>query len=472
MKRLIICILLGSLLGCKGFLDEIDQDLLRPETTEHYASLLLNECTVNAPYFSGVHHMTDDVSENSLTQTSRKAGYETIYCWRREIEITDQGGRLRTNETWADLYRCIAILNDVLLEIDKAEGTQEEIDYVKGEAYFLRGLAYFNLVNLYAEPYQPGKENVQLGVPLRLDHGVKQFYNRNTLSECYQQIEEDVLNGKHFLEKSGLVKTLWHPRAEACDLLMSRIKLYQQKWEETVDYAGKVIEKVPLTKLTDQAPFVTAANPEILYTFILSGMTLNAEDTREAGYYVSKDLLKCYDETNDIRRKAFFKEDGDARQMLWFSRKAESGFTELGCYNMRGAETYLNRAEAYIRLNNIAGAQEDLRALIAKRYRDPSKVILPDMPEDLLQFVQDERRREFSWEDNHRWFDLRRMKNRPEIRHVFTYVNDEQVQERQVTFRLLKEDPNYVLPIPLAERENNPMIKNNDRLEKIPETLN
>ena len=58
---------------------------------------------------------------------------------------------------------------------------------------------------------------------------------------------------------------------------------------------------------------------------------------------------------------------------------------------------------------------------------------------------------------------------RPEIKHVFTYVNDDEVREGQESYRLLKNDPNYVLPIPLQERENNPLIINNDRLEKLPE---
>jgi len=36
------------------------------------------------------------------------------------------------------------------------------------------------------------------------------------------------------------------------------------------------------------------------------------------------------------------------------------------------------------------------------------------------------------------------------------------------TYTLLSNDPNYTLSIPLQERENNPLIRNNERLEKLP----
>ena len=95
----------------------------------------------------------------------------------------------------------------------------------------------------------------------------------------------------------------------------------------------------------------------------------------------------------------------------------EDNYTELGAFNLRGAEAYLNRAEAYVHLNDLEAAKADLRELIAKRYRNPESVVLPDSQEELLRFVLDERRREFAWEDHFRWYDLRRMEDRPEIRH-------------------------------------------------------
>ncbi len=187
---------------------------------------------------------------------------------------------------------------------------------------------------------------------------------------------------------------------------------------------------------------------------------------------MSADLLACYDAMNDIRYAACFKLQGGAQKTVIYSTKMEDNYTELGAFNLRGAEAYLNRAEAYVHLNDLEAAKADLRELIAKRYRNPESVVLPDSQEELLRFVLDERRREFAWEDHFRWYDLRRMEDRPEIRHFFTYVNDDGLRVSRVSFRLLKNDANYVLPIPLTERDNNPLIVNNDRLEKIAEPVN
>ncbi len=472
MKHLISCFLVITLLGCGNFLDEMSNDLLRPSKVDHYASLMLNECTLNAPYFNGVHHMTDDVTEDALAKTETKSNLQMIYTWRREIELNENGERRSVNEAWASFYRIIAILNDILLEINDDAGTPEEIACIKGEAHFLRAHAYFHLVNLYALPYDPATAQKALGVPLRLDHAVEVTYDRADLAACYDQIEKDLAAGCEEFKKTSIVKTKWHPNLAACELLWSRVKLYRRQWQEAISHAGEVIQRVALTKLSPSTPFVTASNPEIIYSFMYWKGNLAISKTETSGYALSPELLTCYDGLNDLRYEACFSVKGGAQKTVIYSTKMEDSYSQLGAFNLRGAEAYLNRAEAYVMLDNISAAQADLKALIAKRYRRPDEVILPDTPEELLKFIQDERRREFAWEDHHRWYDLRRMSERPEIRHVFTYVNNDGMRSGRVAYRLLKNDANYVLPIPMAERDNNPLIINNDRLEKIAEPVN
>ena len=460
------------LAGCNGFLDEASQDQIRPNKAEHLASLVLNECTLTHPYFYGASHMTDDISENMRTPTSRKRNYKTVYTWKKEIELDDYGAQIGTNVAWGNLYRSIAILNDVLISCEDINDNERELAFVRGEAYFLRALAYFDLVNLYALPYEPEKVKGQLGVAIRLDHGVERFYTRNSLEDCYNLIERDLALGKSELEKSGLEKSLWHPSVNACNLLMSRVKLFRHEWQAAADYADSVTTKVGMTKMLDSMKFVEPSNSEIIYSFMYDRSGLSIQGMESSGYGMSADLLACYDAMNDIRYAACFKLQGGAQKTVIYSTKMEDNYTELGAFNLRGAEAYLNRAEAYVHLNDLEAAKADLRELIAKRYRNPESVVLPDSQEELLRFVLDERRREFAWEDHFRWYDLRRMEDRPEIRHFFTYVNDDGLRVSRVSFRLLKNDANYVLPIPLTERDNNPLIVNNDRLEKIAEPVN
>ncbi len=470
--NLYIALLTIALVGCKGFLDEVSQDEIRPSKADHLASLILNECTLKAPYFYGASYMTDDVSENATTPTSKKRIYKTIYTWKNEIELDDDGQQIGTNVAWGNLYRSIAILNDVLISCDEIHDKEDELAYVRGEAYFLRALAYFDLVNLYSLTYDDEKAESQLGVPIRLGHGVEQHYTRNSLKACYDQIESDLLKGKEELVKSGLEKTLWHPSVLACNLFMSRIKLFRKEWQEAVDYADSVlVKRGSLTKLQDSMRFVDASNSEIIYSYLYDRSGLDREGMENVGYAVSENLLSIYDEANDIRFRCFFQQKGDARQMCFYPRKFEAYFTSLGAFSMRTTEAWFNKAEALARLGDIEAARLAVKKVIDSRYRQPAKVSVPFDQEELLQFIFEERRREFCFESYFRWYDLRRMGEefRPEIKHVFTYVSDEEMVQGKESYRLLKNDPNYVLPIPIAERDNNPLIVNNDRLEKLPE---
>lgn len=459
--------------SCNGFLDEVSQDQIRPNKADHLASLMLNECILYYPHFAGASHMTDDISENSIIQTNKKRNHKTIYTWQNEIELDENGNRINTNNAWADLYRSIAILNDVLLTVDDIEDSEAEIAFVKGEAYFLRANSYFNLVNLYSEPYDPQKATEQLGVPIRLHHGVEQTYTRNSLKECYDQIEKDIVSARRELVRSGLKKTLWHPTVEACDLLMSRVKLFKQEWEAVVEYADSVTQKRGMMRLLDSMQFVNSSNSEILFSYLYNKREHNIEHMELTGFIVSGDLLSKFDEGNDIRFNCFFTKHVNNRQINYYPKKFESYFTNAGIFNMRVAEAWLNKAEAYARLQDVASAQAALKKVIDNRYRQPNKVNIPSDSEKLLQFIYDERRREFCFEEHTRWYDLRRMGSeyRPEIKHIFTYVNENSIQEGRGAYRLLKDDPNYVLPIPLAERDNNPLIINNERMAKLPESI-
>lgn len=61
------------------------------------------------------------------------------------------------------MYEDIAIANYVIELIDDALGEENQRNYTKGEAYFIRALSYFNLVNLYGLPYNEATANVDLG---------------------------------------------------------------------------------------------------------------------------------------------------------------------------------------------------------------------------------------------------------------------------------------------------------------------
>ncbi|MGJ5642393.1 RagB/SusD family nutrient uptake outer membrane protein [Formosa sp. S-31] len=472
MKKVLYILLLLPVFGCSDFLDEVSQDKLIPEKTDHYAALLLLEFNSEYPIFRDVDYMTDNIVEDAKAFASDKFSHKTTYSWQREIEIDEDGNTISgINRSWERMYEDIAIANYVIEQIDEALGEQSEIDNIKGEAYFVRALSYFNLVNLYGQPYNAGSADFDLGVPLRSDIGVEFTYSRSTVAESYALIEADLENAMELITNSGIEKTIYHPNIAACNLLMSRIKLYQEKWQEAIDYADLVIEQKRLTKISAATPFISESNSEVLYSYYTtnpifrlysSGTSLN-----EVSYYTNPELVNLYDD-EDIRKDAFFLEVGDGTGKTYFrTKKYQMGlYTDLGFANLRVSEAYLNRAEAYAQLGNTASALNDIKTLHSYRYSNTSNIVYPDS--NIIDYIFEERRKEFCFEDHHRWFDLRRMENRPEIKHAYTIIEESGVRTGTETFTLLSDDINYTLPIPLKERENNPQIRNNERYEKIP----
>ena len=460
--------------GCSDFLDEVDQDKLIPEKTDHYAALLLNEFSNQYPIFGSIDYMTDNVVEDPKATSTRKFDFKTTYTWQREIEIDEEGNRINNiNNSWERMYEDIAIANYVIELIDGALGSQSEIDFIKGEAYFIRALSYFNLLNLYGIPYNASSANTDLGVVIRDNIGVESTYDRNTVAECYSFIEQDINQAIELIGQSDVHKSIWHPNLAACNLLMSRVKLYQEKWDEAIDYANVVTQTASLSKISASLPFITESNSEVLYSYYTSNalFTLFRSGTTlsEVAYRANDELISMY-ENNDIRKEAFFLSVDDGTGNLYYrTKKYQSDlYTELGYANFRVAEAYLNRAEAYAHKGEFANALNDVKALHAKRYSDVSQIVYPNNDADVLTYVLNERRKEFCFEDHHRWFDLRRMKDRPEIKHLFTLIEDSGAKIGTEIYTLLSNDLNYTLPIPLKERENNPLIRNNERYEKIP----
>ncbi|MEQ8425757.1 MAG: RagB/SusD family nutrient uptake outer membrane protein, partial [Cyclobacteriaceae bacterium] len=72
----------------------------------------------------------------------------------------------QAEETWLESYEAINTANAVLANIDII--TDDKRDRVEGEAKFLRGLLYFELVRVYAKTYIDGTPSSNPGLPLVL----------------------------------------------------------------------------------------------------------------------------------------------------------------------------------------------------------------------------------------------------------------------------------------------------------------
>lgn len=109
----------------------------------------------------------------------------------------------------------------------------------------MRGLYHFYLVNFFGLPYNYGDPTQNLGVPLKTNSGVTtdEYPKRSSVAECYKQIEQDLLEGTRLMsanrdEASTKIKRIDYLVGNA---LLSRMYLYMENWDKTIDYADSVL---------------------------------------------------------------------------------------------------------------------------------------------------------------------------------------------------------------------------------------
>lgn len=467
--------LMAALLSCSDFLKEEDQDLIIPRTVEQFGYVMHREVFLAAKHNVYTEFMTDNVMENEQATSQQKNIYKQLYTWQRDLETDANGDGSLVNASWGNLYRQVLVSNYVIENIGDAEGDDNERDYLYGEAYYARAKAMLDLVNLYAKHYDPETAKTDLGVPERTGTAMEGTYTRATVARNYECIESDFKKSVEYFERSGISKSLWHPNALASKLLLSRMYLYMGKYEDCIAYATQVIE-ARFGMLWDlkehQGSFVNSTNSEILHSWGDPSSQMGGTDNSLPGIYVDGATV-TYGFSTELENSFL---EGDLRPELVINtsngigvhRKWTSGYTDVGLYNLRLSEAYLNRAEAYAMLDRDQEAYKDVYDEVESRVSDIEQVEIPSSGLELKRFIFEERRREFCFEDQ-RWIDLKRTKLfSKQINHVFTDRNTQGALLGKETYILMPNDPNYLYPIPQDEIDRNLDIVQNERIEKVP----
>ncbi|MCI1640318.1 MAG: RagB/SusD family nutrient uptake outer membrane protein [Bacteroidales bacterium] len=361
-----------------------------------------------------------------------------------------------TSGLWGVAYSEINAVNSVLDVIDNISMTDAQRKNLKAECLFLRALSHFDLVRMYAMPYDYTDDASHLGVPVVTTvQGIKEKPARNTVKEVYDQIISDLLAAADDIDPA-------YTRPEATDAkavvslpaiwaLLSRAYLYSDQWQKAADYATKVIdskkyEMWSADDVKDAKCFLQDAPKGGEIIFETYGSKVNTDDgyhnslwslTCSEGEYgdagASTDLEKLY-EDGDVR-KSWLEPDADGNCL--FTRKyAGKGLANPDLNNtvvLRLSEMYLNRAEAVIHGATGSSAISDL-AVIAK---DRNATAQPAT----LTGVYMERAKELAWE-GHLWFDLAR---------TGRDMDRTDIASSSIPTNIPKGDHRWAMPIPQRE---------------------
>jgi hypothetical protein len=465
-KYYILLFLLGTLFSsCEDYLAEESQDLIVPKSGQDLKELLYYEA-----YWNSIDHvnsyldvMTDD-AEDHLKRWGfggdKRIKVKGYYTWQQKPEFIEDGSVVNDN-AWSEYYHDILIANIVLNEVNSVSVDPAEADDIRAEALFIRAYSYFMLLNLYGEPFDAATAETALGVPINLDHSVKEKqYTRASVANVYAQINEDIETAIELFESCGIEKTIYRISKNAAKVLACRSYLFQNNQAKVMQYATEVINELPaledLNRANSELTFYNFNNPEIIYSYgLFDSYRYQFSSLAKARFVASSELIDMYT-SNDLRKKFYFA--ASSGRYL----PGKSSFNSVGVFGkaIRNVEAYLCRAEVHALQGAVQKALDDLNYI--RSYRFSADHELTADATTILQLVRDERRRELSLEEI-RWFDLRRY-GCPEITHTYTDYTTKEV----TTFVLPEKDPAYTLPVPNEVLKYTPSLKDIDRPERPP----
>lgn len=358
---------------------------------------------------------------------------------------------------WYYYYRVIGNANSVILNIDKASGTEKERQFIKAQALTIRAYAYTMLTQIYCSRWQDSNNGASAGLPLRLDDTTTDLPN-STLGEVYKQIYKDLDDAIENYELSKLDREDYYtPNIDVANCVYARAALIREDWATAAKYAPKAVEEgYGLMNVSDYVDggfntpndeWIWGSDGSVLQRlfyygfFAYQGSNANATQCRSYPAAISKEL---YDQipATDVRRGMFLRvEEGDgitdysvrvsSSKSPLYKRAKEEYSDKLystsyifpymqfkfqctdnyGCGDInhfRVSEMYLIEAEADYHLGKEAEARQLMEELIRDSGRDP-EYSCTKSGEALLDEIRLYRRIEL-WGEGFDWFDYKRWK--------------------------------------------------------------
>ncbi len=442
MNRLLtilsIVVLLGLLTGCDKYLDlqpsqNIDEKIAL--TSDENVKLVLqgaySQFALPGIYGGNILRNAELLGGNGEIKwvgtyiDPRQLFNKTILTSNSEVAVQ-----------WDDSYKVINITNNILASLDVVKAADKGT--VEGGALFLRSLMYFDLVRFFADQYNFGTTNTQLGVPLILTPtgviGESNMVTRNTVDEVYAKVIADLtLAASELPDDNGV-----YASSGAANALLARVYLQKGDYANARVAAHTVISSDMYTLKTTYAAvfnndnnssediFATQITPQDRFSSMTEFFSVPEYGGRDGDIEILDGHLNLY-QVGDQRFDLFFNGNGSIECGKWNN--------QYGVINLiRLAEMYLIRAECNSRL----GLPYVGPAPLVDYNIIHTRAGLPAAGSVTLNDILMERRLELAFE-GFKIHDLRRL--------------------HQNVGTLPFNDPKLLFPIPARELEANPKLK-------------
>ncbi|WP_443943686.1 RagB/SusD family nutrient uptake outer membrane protein [Pedobacter sp. AW1-32] len=353
----------------------------------------------------------DVAGDNVFVSISNSGRYTTFNAYSFTVASSEYAG------IWSTLYTTILRANNI---INATLASSTTVNQYKGEAYALRALCYFELLQHFARPYTDLPNGP--GVPLVLVYDTSLRPSRSTTAAVYSQIQSDLDQAYGLITSYRGTAYISKYAARA---IAAKVALFKGDYSTALTYAQDVISNsgftlVPMTDLVAywaNPASQTSTKIETLFE-VVSDATYNL-GTDELAYMYSQagygDLLAApalynlYNST-DVRRSLITvgsRASAENPAYIVTKFKAVSGDRDDKKV-IRLSDVYLIAAEAAHSQStpNDVLALSYLNGLVSKR---DNALVYASTGTQLLEDIITERRKELAFEGD-RLHTLNRLK--------------------------------------------------------------
>lgn len=399
MKKIINKLFAGSLLAGMMLVSSCDGDYLDTAPTDSTGATDAVGTTANAmkalngiakimttqhSYFGGGFAGENNIMIQYESYPSENYNYN--YYASGWSPIFNQEFHTRTNSiydayAWYYYYTIAGNANTILANIDNAEGTEAERNFVKASALTFRAYAFEKLVHYYCWRWQDSNNGASQGIVLRLDESTGgQGYA--TLAETYAQIYKDLDEAIMLFEQSGMDRNasqVWMPNINVAHAIYARAALTKQDYTKALTEAKLARQNYPLMSNAEyHAGFCNPTSEWIFGSFgsaqennwywsygtqyACNGYYANAAGAANGAGSIGRELINRIP-NNDARKALFLTEDKFPGYNFNDGSAMDLGYGILGMGDdEKKADALWEEAAAYCQKMAVSGLEAPYQA--------------------------------------------------------------------------------------------------------------
>jgi hypothetical protein len=402
-KYKLVFLTLGALImfSCDNYLNVQPDNRVMIDTPDKVQQLLINSYP-NKNY-SVITELSSDNFIDNNAPNSKGLFYtlnpfdridDDIFSWTDPRITTDND---TPYDLWETYYQSIAGANAALQAIDGIiqKGVSDEtlnktLLPCKGEALILRAYSHFMLVNIFSKAYkdaESSKNDIGILYVTEPVNVVKMESKRNSVAEVYELIAKDIEEGIGLINDGAYKVPKYHFNKNAAHAFAAQFYLFKRDYAKVIEHANAVLGANPAKLLRDWSIICNSSQQySIAYMNADEPANLLLMPTFSTFF---RRFLNCRYAYNGNARNGSIDDRGPtwsgrapfatgwmwttkadygsfmakiAEQFEYTDRVAGIGFPHIIRTEFTTDATLLDRAEAYLFLNDIDAAVADLQA--------------------------------------------------------------------------------------------------------------